>query len=396
MAERFVVFETGTPQALRDLSSESEYTATRKGLVINPQASTSVRYANENGAFKQPSFNELTSVPNAVPSFIDGIYNGEFVTSVGSNAITISLKTAAGNDPSVSDPVIISFKSSQTSGNYELLTITSALSLTISSGSTLGTVSNKAFRIWLVIFNDAGTPRLGAIHTVTWSGTTPILNTILTEWKAVSSTAEGGAGAADSAGVYYTDSAVASKFFRILGYFEYISGLATAGTWNVAPDRHQLFNASVKKPGDIVQNRWNVLTVSVSTTAQIPHDNTIPLITEGAEVLTCPLTPINSCNLIALESDIYWQSAIGAARIYSQAVFIEGVTNAVAAKSQFTNGTAGNTFQSRIWAQIIASVETSVTYSTRAGGSAAGELFTVNFNFGGVGNSYMRVTEYMT
>lgn len=397
MAERFTVFDTGTPQALRDLTSDSEYTSDRKGLVPNPVASTSVRYANENGAFKQVRFTEIASVPPLIAdrSFLEGIVNATFVTSVSSNAITIALKTLAGTDPSTTDPVYLLVKNNQTAGAYEVITITAPLSLTISSGSTLGTVSGKAFRVWLVIFNDAGTPRLGAIQTVTWSGSIPQLNTVLVEWRGQNSTAEGGAGAADSAGVFYTDSAVSNKFFRILGYFEYSTGLATAGTWDTAPGRHQLFNASVKKPGDIVQNRWNALTVSVTSTAAIPFDNTIPQITEGTEILSCPLTPVNACNLIAMESDIYVFTAVGAARSWSHAVFIEGVTNAIAAKAQVLSGTASQNDQSHIWTQVIASVETSTTYSTRAGGPAAGETFTYNQNYGGVGNSYMRVTEFM-
>jgi hypothetical protein len=114
--------------------------------------------------------------------------------------------------------------------------LTSALSLTISSGSTLGTVANVPFRLAVVIFDDAGTLRLGLINTTT--GT-------VDEANVASSTAEGGAGSADTANTYYTGSAVTSKSFRVVGYLEWPAGLGTAGTWSAGPTTIQLFGAGI-------------------------------------------------------------------------------------------------------------------------------------------------------
>ena len=95
--------------------------------------------------------------------YVDGFINGTLVPSVAANALTIAIKTLAGNDPSAADPVhVVLRNATAATGNYVVLAITAATSLVISSGSTLGAASNTPFRVWIVGFNDAGTFRLGA------------------------------------------------------------------------------------------------------------------------------------------------------------------------------------------------------------------------------------------
>jgi hypothetical protein len=162
---------------------------------------------------------------------INDSLNYSLSATVGSNALTIALKTKAGNDPSAGDPVFIPFRSATAgTGDYSVLTVTAATSLTISSGSTLGTTSAVASRLWIVGFNDGGTFRLGAINI---TSTASIGDDVI-----ASSTAEGGAGAADSANTFYTGTAVTSKAMKVLGYVE--STQATAGTWATTPSKVQL------------------------------------------------------------------------------------------------------------------------------------------------------------
>lgn len=161
--------------------------------------------------------------------------------SVSGNALTIALKGANGSDPSATNPVLVPFRNATaTTGTPEWLSVTAATSVTVSSGSTLGAANNTAFRIWIVGFNDGGTFRLGVIN--------PASSTELSAANLVSSTAEGGAGAADSAGVFYSGTAVTSKAYCILGYVEYGSGLATAGTYASAPTTEQVFGPGVPLP----------------------------------------------------------------------------------------------------------------------------------------------------
>lgn len=148
--------------------------------------------------------------------------NATITPSVAANALTLALKNKAGNDPSSGDPVKMSFRSSTlTSGAYVQRTVTGALSLVISSGSTLGHSSGAPSPIYVYFLDNAGTVELAA-------GSSPV-----DERALQSTTAEGGAGAADSNIVLYSTTArsnVAVKLFAILQVTE-----ATAGTWLTAP-----------------------------------------------------------------------------------------------------------------------------------------------------------------
>lgn len=159
----------------------------------------------------------------------DPFINLSLVASVGASALTIAVKGQDGNDPSATNPVYVSFRSATlTSGANSQLTITSALSLVISSGSTLGMTSGVAATLAIGIVNDAGIARL-AIQNPT---SLPLADGI------VSTTAEGGAGAADSAGVLYTGTAATSKAITYVGFA--IASEVTAGTWATAPSAVQV------------------------------------------------------------------------------------------------------------------------------------------------------------
>ncbi len=89
-----------------------------------------------------------------------------------------------------------------------------ALSLVISSGSTLGTVSGAAHRLYVGIANDGGTLRLFLYNPLVAASLDLLA---LADGQVYSSTAEGGAGAADSAQVLYSETAFTSKAIRKLG-----------------------------------------------------------------------------------------------------------------------------------------------------------------------------------
>ena len=159
-------------------------------------------------------------------------------SSVAANALTVALKGADGNDPSATNPVLIPFRNTTaTIGTPTWLSVTAAASIVVSSGSTLGTANSNSFTFWVVGFNDAGTFRMGIIQ----AGN----NRLLSGSDLVSSTAEGGAGAADALDTFYTGTAVTAKAYCILGYVEYIPGLATAGTYATAPTETQVFGPGV-------------------------------------------------------------------------------------------------------------------------------------------------------
>jgi len=139
--------------------------------------------------------------------------------SAAANALTITL-----------NPTILDFRSATlTNGTVTTITVPAAISVTISSGSTLGTVSATQSRIVVIALNNAGTIELAAVNI---SG-----GTQLDETNLISTTAEGGAGAADSSSVVYSTTARTSVAYRVVGYIE--STQATAGTWATAPSTIQ-------------------------------------------------------------------------------------------------------------------------------------------------------------
>lgn len=215
--------------------------------------------------------------------------NATLAVSAAASALTIALKTAGGADPSATDPVLIGFRSATgTTGTPSQLLITAATSLVISSGSMLGVASSTAFRLWIVGFNDGGTFRLGVINCASSTQVFPLNEAIPT-----SSTAEGGAGAADSAGVFYTGTAVTTKAYRVLGYIEWSSSGLTAGTWTTSNLNYvQMFGPGIKLPGAIVQ-------LASFTTASATTSSTT-VITSTA--LTKSITPQSAANRILVQA----------------------------------------------------------------------------------------------
>ena len=138
--------------------------------------------------------------------------------SVAASALTIS---ASG--------LSLDFRSA-TLGSGAVTTVSGTPSnLVISSGSTLGTTSAVQSRIAVLALNNAGTIELAAINIAG--------GVDLSETGLISTTAEGGAGAADSASVVYSTTARSNVAYRVIGYIE--STQATAGTWATAPSTIQ-------------------------------------------------------------------------------------------------------------------------------------------------------------
>jgi hypothetical protein len=139
--------------------------------------------------------------------------------SVSGNALTVTL-----------NPTYLSFRSfSLASGTVNTRTVGNAISMTVSSGSTLGTVNAIQSKIVILALDNAGTVELAVVNIAGGNQ--------LDETNLISTTAEGGAGAADSANVIYSTTARTNVPYRVVGYVE--STQATAGTWATAPSTIQ-------------------------------------------------------------------------------------------------------------------------------------------------------------
>lgn len=160
------------------------------------------------------------------------VENYALTASVASSALTIALKTQAGDDPSISSPVRVPFRNVDISlGSYTIENHTAAESLVISSGSTLGHGSGKAEYIYIYLIKTASGMALAAS------------SSLFNENALQSSTAEGGAGAADSATVLYSAAAQTSKQVRLIG--KMLSTQTTAGTWATVPSEISLINSGL-------------------------------------------------------------------------------------------------------------------------------------------------------
>jgi len=103
--------------------------------------------------------------------------------------------------------------------------VPAAISVTVSSGSTLGTVNAVQSRLAVLAIDNAGTVELAVVNMTGGNN--------LDETTLISTTAEGGAGAADSANVIYSTTARANVPFRVVGFIDITE--ATAGTWATGP-----------------------------------------------------------------------------------------------------------------------------------------------------------------
>lgn len=154
--------------------------------------------------------------------------------SVAANALTIALKDKAGADPSGGSVVRVGFRNATlTTGQYSTVSISSALSLVVSSGSTLGTSDGVDYYLYVYLLNNAGTAELAVSMSYFEDGTTH------------STTAEGGAGAADSNRVLYSTTARTNVATRLIGRI--LVNQATAGTWATAPSEISLQPFEIQK-----------------------------------------------------------------------------------------------------------------------------------------------------
>lgn len=291
-----------------------------------------------------------------------GLANGELVASVAGNALTIALKTSAGNDPSTSDPVYVAIRDGTlTHGNYNIKSITAALSLVITAGSYFGQSNNVPFRIWIVLFDDAGTARLGAVSFTNLFAVGSFSDAVLHS----SSTPSGSGG---NAGTIYTGTAVTSRPMRILGYMEWNSGMATTGQWTVGPDVIGLVTSATKLPGEQI-GYVGVGTTPTSGTTVFPVLGSTPQNTHGNDVGSFLYTPTSAINFIELEYRADCALSVGG--LVALAAFRS--TNASAfAVACATVPSANARVQLSLKTAFQALSASQINFQFRAGGTVAG------------------------
>ena len=209
--------------------------------------------------------------------------NLQINATVATNALTIAIKGEDGNDPSATNPILAAFRNvTIATGSPSIVSITSPLSFTIASTSTMGCVSGQMCRLWIVLFNNSGTPVLGAFNALSGTTIAPINE------AALQTCASGTSGGSSAQTYYCSTSAVTAKAIKIIGYVEIQE--VTAGTWATGPTYVQLFGPGIKKPGDVVQVQF-LTTTTVGTVTNVAF-------TALTNTPTLAITPTSAANLI--------------------------------------------------------------------------------------------------
>lgn len=220
-----IVRQTGTALAAGDITSGRVYTVTYDGTNFAIQELTSLEDAsivNAKLADAAVSRNKLDTSTTQNAKQFDNVTMG---ISFASNAATISAFSKAGTSCSATDYANISFRSATLgSGVFVTRKLSAALSTVISSGSTGGFTSAVSGRLHIALIDNAGTLELA------WCGTQ-----LFDESALITTTAEGGAGGADSRTTIYSTTARSNVACRYIGFMDLTQ--ATAGTWVTAPSK---------------------------------------------------------------------------------------------------------------------------------------------------------------
>lgn len=164
------------------------------------------------------------------------IHNLGFSTSVATNALTINLTQSDGatNPAAGTGAVVIGMRSSTlTSGGYNQRAVTSATSIVVSSGATLGLPGATLGGVmWVYAIDNAGTIELA------------VSARLFREDSLVSTTAM--SGSSTSFITMYSTTARSNVSFRLIGKF--VIQETTAGTWTAVPVQIVLNPFAIAQP----------------------------------------------------------------------------------------------------------------------------------------------------
>jgi hypothetical protein len=192
--------------------------------------------------------------------------------SLAGNVLTLKL-----------NPTNLDFRSTTlTSGAPTSVSNAAQLTTTISSGSTGGTVNAIQSDIILLAINNGGAMELA------WVNAASGVN--LDETGVITTVAEGGAGAADSANVIYSTTARTGVAYRVVGLFR--STQTTAGTWAQTPTLVQPIGglALAAMSGMGYAQSWQTVTRTNGTTYYNTTGKPIQIYAVADVPITCTIT----------------------------------------------------------------------------------------------------------
>jgi hypothetical protein len=335
--------------------------------------------------------------PSAV-MFGVAMVNGTIVASVAANALTLSIKTLAGNTPNASDPVWFAFRDGTAgNGDYSVITLMAALSLTIPATATLGFANAAPGRIWLTAVNNGGTVSLAAINCFNAAGSAifPLAGWGIADITALSTSAT-------AAQTLYGPATLSAVPYSVLGYASYETGstLATAGIWSAKPTRLELLRPGVPLPGAVVQSFYGLNTAASTGANSYTPSATVPTAAGGNLVVSQAITPTSSANLLRIRGDAMLGTSGSATALLTAFLTQDSGTNALATAGTTTN--LGTTAPTKLGLLYQAPAATLIATTFKLWGTANGGTV-VNVNtagggsafYDGAANSFLLVEEIM-
>ena len=246
------------PSGIPDTALESEYLKSLKFVAGKNLYSAEIDYETNSQCLGSDGIEYESMSPNGPgTAVIDPV--GDLTGTwkyLDQQIIPISASVAANSMTIKLSPTTLDFRNVLlTDGSAKKRDVENEISLILSNGSTLGTISTIKSRIMVIAIDNAGTVELAAVNLAGGNN--------LDETTIISTTAEGGGGGADSANVIYSATARASVAFRVVGFID--STQPVAGAWSTQPTLVQgsggLANASL---GGLGYQTWQDVTLSRS------------------------------------------------------------------------------------------------------------------------------------
>ena len=238
------------------------------------------------------------------PPILAGIQNISMSVNVNSNALTIQLHQANLSSLSVSTPGFIWFRNATLStGSLTPITLSSGPSLTIPSGTTIGTSNSYSGFIYVYALNNAGSVVLGMS-----------LSPFAVDGLVSSSAISGGA----SATTMYSTSAHSTLATVYLGKF--LAPQTVAGTWASGATEIYLATGFDYAAGRVCRTRGDIETVGsgqVPSALSVGATGTILSTTNGTDPSWNTLSIGTSLTGNGISSSLAVAQPVSAASTYS-------------------------------------------------------------------------------
>jgi hypothetical protein len=192
--------------------------------------------------------------------------------------------------------------------------------------------------------------------------------------------------------------------FQLLSAVDDIVNLTTDSTPDRTADFVKTWDASAttyKKillssiPGRILQIVNATTTTEASTTTQIPVDDTIPQNTEGSQIISASITPLNASSTLYIEFLGFFSMSGGT--YGTSALFQDSTANSLNATC-VVPGTSGSQIMA-LNHTMTSGTTSSTTFKIRMGPGAAQTMYFLQLStgplYGGVNIGIMRIIEYI-